>query len=67
MTSTEAKQFLARMRLTTVNRMGSNYDCDRYLRVETSPESPWDKEGMPGGADDTKAKFEEAVRALTET
>ena len=64
MTVDEAKAFLAQMRLTVVNRQGSNYDEERYLRVECSSESTWGGD-TPGGPAHTKAKFEEAVRVLT--
>mgnify|MGYP000747595201 CR=1 FL=1 len=65
MTRKEAAEFLRQVQLTVVTRCGSNYDDERYLRVNTAPESSWDSEGKVGGANDTKTKFEEAVRVLT--
>jgi len=61
----EAIEFLKNMRLEVINRCGSNYDDERYLRVKCEVESTWGN-GSPGGPEDTKQKFEEAVRVLTE-
>ncbi len=64
MTVEEAKAYLSQMRLKVVCRCGSNYDDERYLRVECTSESTY-MSGGPGGPDDTKNKFEEAVKVLT--
>ena len=64
MTVEEAKTYLSQMRLKVACRCGSNYDDERYLRVECTSESTY-TEGREGGPEDTKNKFEEAVRVLT--
>lgn len=65
MTKNEAISFLQSMQLVVKVRYGSNYGCERMLKVICADENPWGPD-TPGGPEDTKQKFEEAIKVLTE-
>lgn len=66
MTLKEAILFLSSLESKMVVRIryGSNYNEERYLKLGES-ENPY-QEGQPGGPEDIKEKYAEAIKVLND-